>query len=183
MRGGKGLEQNGYIHMYMGAGKGKSTCALGRAFRCIGAGFRVMMDQCLKHWHTSELDSIKLLGDRFEIYRIESKKSFTYNLNEEQLNLLREEIKVELNKAKEFINSGKYDLIILDEVLGAIQGGFIDEAEIIEVMRNKPKSLELVLTGRNASQTLIDNADLVSKIDKVKHYYDDGILARVGIEY
>ncbi|EIA26140.1 Putative cob(I)alamin adenosyltransferase, partial [Candidatus Arthromitus sp. SFB-3] len=121
--------------------------------------------------------------DRFEIYRIESKKSFTYNLNEEQLNLLREEIKVELNKAKEFINSGKYDLIILDEVLGAIQGGFIDEAEIIEVMRNKPKSLELVLTGRNASQTLIDNADLVSKIDKVKHYYDDGILARVGIEY
>ncbi|AID45035.1 Cob(I)alamin adenosyltransferase [Candidatus Arthromitus sp. SFB-mouse-NL] len=177
------MEKNGYIHIYMGDGKGKTTCALGLAFRSIGAGFRVMMVQFLKNWHTSELDSIKLLGDRFEIYRIESKKSFTYNLNEEQLNLLREEIKVELNKAKEFINSGKYDLIILDEVLGAIQGGFIDEAEIIEIMRNKPKSLELVLTGRNASQTLIDNADLVSKIDKVKHYYDDGILARVGIEY
>ncbi|WP_044035565.1 cob(I)yrinic acid a,c-diamide adenosyltransferase [Candidatus Arthromitus sp. SFB-rat-Yit] len=177
------MENNGYIHVYMGDGKGKTTCALGLAFRSIGAGFKVMMVQFLKNWHTSELDSIKLLGDKFEIFRIESKKDFTYNLNEEELKLLREEIKIELNKAKEFINSGNYDLIILDEVLGAIQGGFIDEFEIIEIMKNKPKNLELILTGRNASKDIIDNADLVSRIDKVKHYYDNGILARVGIEY
>ncbi|EIA26109.1 hypothetical protein SFB3_046G0, partial [Candidatus Arthromitus sp. SFB-3] len=61
------MEKNGYIHIYMGDGKGKTTCALGLAFRSIGAGFRVMMVQFLKNWHTSELDSIKLLGDRFEI--------------------------------------------------------------------------------------------------------------------
>lgn len=74
-------------------------------------------------------------------------------------------------------------MIILDEILGAIQGGFIDENEVIEVMKNKPESLELVLTGRNASDEIINNADLVSKIENVKHYYDNGILARIGIEY
>lgn len=177
------MENKGYIHIYMGDGKGKTTCALGLAFRSIGAGFKVMMVQFLKNWHTSELDSINLLGDKFEIFRIESKKDFTYNLNEEELKLLKEEIKIELNKTKEFISSGDYDLIILDEVLGAIQGGFIDESEIIEIMKNKPMNLELILTGRNASEDIIDNADLVSRIDKVKHYYDNGILARVGIEY
>lgn len=177
------MENKGYIHIYMGDGKGKTTCALGLAFRSIGAGFKVMMVQFLKNWHTSELDSINLLGDKFEIFRIESKKDFTYNLNEEEIKLLKEEIKIELNKTKEFISSGDYDLIILDEVLGAIQGGFIDESEIIEIMKNKPMNLELILTGRNASEDIIDNADLVSRIDKVKHYYDNGILARVGIEY
>ena len=177
------MGNKGYIHIYMGDGKGKTTCALGLAFRSIGAGFKVMMVQFLKNWHTSELDSINLLGDKFEIFRIESKKDFTYNLHEEELKLLKEEIKIELNKTKEFISSGDYDLIILDEVLGAIQGGFIDESEIIEIMKNKPMNLELILTGRNASEDIIDNADLVSRIDKVKHYYDNGILARVGIEY
>lgn len=177
------MDKKGYVHIYMGEGKGKTTCALGLAFRSIGAGFKVMMVQFLKNWHTSELDSIKLLGDKFQIYRIESKKSFTYNLNEEQLKLLREEIKVEFSRAKEFINSDEYDLIILDEALGAIQGGFIDEDDIIDLIQNKPERLELVLTGRNASQRLIDNAQLVSRIDKVKHYYDEGILARAGIEY
>ncbi len=180
---GENMQKKGYIHIYMGEGKGKTTCSLGLAFRSIGAGFKVMMVQFLKNWHTAELESIKMMGDKFSIFRIESKKSFTYNLNEEQLKILRGEIKIEFDKAKEFIYSNEYDLIILDEVLGAIQGGFIDEKEVLEIMKNKPESLELVLTGRNASEEIISNADLVSRIDKVKHYYDKGILARVGIEY
>lgn len=180
---GKKMQKKGYIHVYMGEGKGKTTSALGLAFRSIGAGFNVMMVQFLKNWYTSELSSIDMMGDRFKIYRIESKKSFTYNLNEEELNVLREEIKIEFDKAKSFIYSNEYDLIILDEILGAIQGGFVDESEVIELMKNKPENLELVLTGRNASKDIIENADLVSRIDSVKHYYEKGVLARIGIEY
>ena len=173
----------GYIHVYMGDGKGKTTCSLGLALRSIGAGFKVMMVQFLKNWHTSELDTIKILNDKFHVYRIESKKGFTNQLNEEQLEILREEIKIEFDKSKEFIYSGEYDLIILDEVLGAIEYGFICEDEILDIMENKPKDLELILTGRIASDRIIHKADLVSKINKVKHYYDNGILARKGIEY
>lgn len=180
---GKKMQKKGYIHVYMGEGKGKTTSALGLAFRSIGAGFNVMMVQFLKNWHTSELNSIEMMGDKFKIYRIESKKGFTYNLDEEQLKTLKEEIKIEFDKAKKFIYSNEYDLIILDEILGAIQGGFIEESEVIELMKNKPENLELVLTGRNASKQIIEYADLVSKIDSVKHYYEKGILARVGIEY
>lgn len=180
---GKYLQKKGYIHVYTGDGKGKTTSALGLAFRSIGAGFKVMMVQFLKNWHTSELESMKMMGDNFHVYRIESKKGFTYNLNEEELKILKDEIKIEFEKAKNFINSEQYDLIILDEILGAVQGGFIDENEVIEIMKNKPESLELVLTGRNASDEIINNADLVSKIENVKHYYDNGILARIGIEY
>lgn len=177
------MKKKGYIHVYMGHGKGKTTCALGLAFRSIGAGFKVMMVQFLKNWDTSELNSIKMLGDNFQIYRIESRKSFTYNLNDEQLEILRGEIKIEFEQAKKFIYEGNFDLVILDEVLGAIQGNFIDEDLVLEIMKNKPENLELVLTGRNASEKIIQNADLVSKIEKVKHYYDDGVMARLGIEY
>ncbi len=177
------MGKKGYIHVYMGLGKGKTTCALGLAFRSIGAGFNVMMVQFLKNWDTSELNSIKMLSQKFNIYRIESRKSFTYNLSQEELEVLRKEIKVEFEQAKKFIYENKYDLIILDEVLGAIEGGFIDEEMVLDIMKNKPDSLELVLTGRNASDKIIENADLVSNIGKVKHYYDDGVIARLGIEY
>ena len=177
------MDRKGYIHVYMGHGKGKTTSSLGLAFRSVGAGHKVMMVQFLKNWDTSELNSIKMLGDNFQIYRIESRKSFTYNLNKEQLNILREEIKIEFEQAKKFIYHGNYDLVILDEVLGAIEGKFIDEEMVLEVMKNKPYNLELVLTGRNASDKIIECADLVSKIEKVKHYYDNGVIARLGIEY
>ncbi len=178
-------EQHGYIQIYTGNGKGKTTASLGLAMRALGRNWKVLVVMFTKGGDNyGELISFKNLSD-----------SISKNLTIEQAGLNRivyaankssddeKEIKRGWELAKKAIQDNEYQLIILDEINIAIDLKIIDINEVIDVLKNKPKSMEIVLTGRNAKQKIIDIAHLVSEIKPVKHYWDTGIMAREGIEY
>lgn len=175
--------KKGLVHVYTGNGKGKTTAALGQGFRSAGRGLKVYMIQFLKSNNTGELHSCKQLGDCFKIFRFESKRDFFWKLSEEE----KQELKNEVHQAFEFIKQAvcesKCDVLIMDEILGAINNNLIEAQQVCELIRSKPEHLELILTGRNAPECIIELADYVSQIEAVKHPMEQGIGAREGIEY
>src|SRR5574344_719428 len=179
------FDQHGYIQVYTGDGKGKTTASLGLAMRALGRNWKVLIIMFTKGGSNyGELVSFKNLSD-----------SIKNNLTIEQAGLNRviyshnktnedeEEIIKGWELAKNAIRNSEYQLIILDEINIAIDLKIIDVDEVIEVLQNKPKDMEIVLTGRNANRKIIEIAHLVSKIEPVKHYWNTGIIARKGIEY
>lgn len=175
--------KKGYIHIYCGDGKGKTTSSIGLGIRAAGAKLKVCMIQFLKSTDSNEINIIKELGERFEVFNYERSFGFFWTLNDEQKKELKNDIEKEFEMAKEIILNGKYDLIILDEVLGAIENKLIDEDELIKLLQKKAENIEVVITGRQASEKLIKIADYVSKVDAIKHPYEKGVNARKGIEF
>lgn len=175
--------EKGYVQIYTGNGKGKTTAALGLGLRAAGNKFKVYMIQFLKTSPTGELESIKNLEPYFKVFRFESPKNFFWNLNDEEKKLLKKEVNQAYDFIMDTIKTEACDVLILDEILGALTNKLIEEREIIDIIDKKPKSMELILTGRNASEGLIERADLVTEMKDVKHYMNEGIAARKGIEY
>ncbi len=171
--------KKGYIHIYTGDGKGKTTAALGLALRAAGHGFSVYIGQFMKGQFYGELSSlgkisnitIQQFGDPGCIRKEEVTPK---HIAQAQKGL------------KEFnavMKKGLFDILVMDEICVAIWFGLISEPQVIDVMASKPKNVELVLTGRKASKNLIHHADLVTEMKDIKHYYTSlGILARKGIE-
>lgn len=178
-----GKLEKGYTQIYTGNGKGKTTAAMGLGFRACGDGMVVHVVQFLKSFKTGELNSAKNLGENFKIYRFETPKGFTWQLSNEQKELLQEEIKKEYNFAMEELLNRKCDVLILDEIMGALNSGFIKEDEILKLMDIKPSNMELILTGRNVPEKVLEKADLVTEMKEIKHYYKQGVNARKGIEF
>lgn len=177
--------KHGYIQVYTGNGKGKTTASLGLAMRALGRCWKVLIIMFTKGGDDyGELNSFRNLSP-------EISKNLTivqagldrivYSSN--KTNDDAKEIKKGWELAKKAIKNDEYNLIILDEANIAIDLGFIDVDEVVDVLKNKPEEQEIVLTGRNANQKIIDIAHLVSEIQPVKHYWDTGIAARKGIEY
>lgn len=173
----------GLIHIYTGNGKGKTTSALGLGIRAYGAGLRVFMVQFLKGSDTGELKVIEQLGERFKVIRQKDIKGFIWNMNEEQKKELKISINELFNGAAREVMSGQWDMFILDEIMGAISNNLIPLEQVTSFLRNKPEGLEVVMTGRNAMQELIELSDYVSEINMVKHPFEKGIPARKGIEF
>lgn len=175
--------EKGLIQVYTGEGKGKTTAAIGQGIRAIGRGNRVYMVQFLKSSHTGELSTLKRLEPDFKVFRFEKPRDFVWNLNSEQM----EELKCEIKTAFEFVKASlinkECDMIILDEILGTIKSKLLSVDEVVELLKNKPYNVEVALTGRNAPQEILDAADYVSTIGCIKHPYQKGIAAREGIEY
>lgn len=174
-------EKLGLIHIYCGDGKGKTTASLGLAIRSAGAGFKVFILQFLKNWDTSELNSLELIPN-IEIIRGKEGNVFTFGMTEEQKAKSKE---IHLNnfaKAKEVAFNVECDILILDEVIGAYNRNLLDREDLLNFLDNKPENLEVILTGRNPADELIERADYVSEIQKIKHPFDKGIVARRGIE-
>ncbi len=173
--------ERGLIHIYCGDGKGKTTAALGLALRCAGRGNKVLFVQFLKSRPTGELASLKYVPN-IEIMRGKEIMKFTFQMTEDEKKQVLCEHEQLFNRVIEKCSNGKIDLLILDEVIGACNTGVFNMSRLIDFMKNKPYSMEIVLTGRDPKQELVDLADYVSEIKKVKHPYDKGIPARSGIE-
>ena len=169
----------GYVQVYTGNGKGKTTAALGLALRAAGAGLKVFIAQFCKGLDYSELEALKLLRDSIEIKQY-GKPSFIHGKPcEEDKKLAKEG----LTASKEAIESKKYDVIILDEANIAVHYNLISIDDLLEIIDKKPDNIELIITGRNAKKELIKKSDLVTRMSEIKHYYRKGIKARRGIEH
>lgn len=172
------MTEKGLVHIYTGNGKGKTTAAIGLACRAAGAGKRVLIAQFLKGRDTGELASLKILG--IKMLRTDVKKFVPYMTEEE-----RTECKAGQESCFRAICGllADYDLVVLDEILGAISMKMVGLEDVVNLIQDKPDSVELVLTGRGAPNELIALADYVSDIQCVKHPYEKGIQARRGIEF
>ena len=168
----------GYVQVYTGNGKGKTTAAIGLAVRAAGANLKVFIGQFVKGMHYSELESLKRFSDLITIKQFGRECFIFHDPTEEDIKCARDGLK----EAKEIINSGEYQVVILDEINIALYYNLFPIDEVIDIIKNKPENVELILTGRYAPQEIIDIADLVTEMREIKHYYVKGVVAREGIE-
>lgn len=172
----------GLIHIYCGDGKGKTTAATGLAIRGAGYGMKVTFVQFLKDGSSSEFNILNNI-DNINIIICKKKLGFSWNMNEEIKVIAKEEYTKLLEKGINEALERKADMIVFDEIMSAISCGFVLEENLIKFLKEKPEELEVILTGRNPSKDLVEIADYVSEIKKIKHPFDCGIASREGIEY
>ncbi len=173
---------HGLVIIYTGEGKGKTTASLGLALRAAGYKKKVLIVQFGKTWFTGELEGVKMLkpyvkliqgglgfvkifDDKYDIKEHQKMAAKTYDL------LKREVI------------SGKWDVVIADEIVGAIAGKLLSQGKVIELIKAKPRNLDLVLTGHHGKASLFRHADLVTEMLPIKHPYEKGFLAKPGVDY
>lgn len=178
-----GKLSKGYIQIYTGDGKGKTTAAVGLATRAAGNEYMVTMVQFLKGGATGELHSAKRLDPYFNIYRFEKPRGFFWTLNEEQKAELKEEIQEAYNFCLKQLEDKSCDILIMDEVMGALSNKLLTEEQILHLMDKKPEEIELVMTGRNVPERIVEKANLVTEMKDIKHYFNEGVPARKGIEF
>lgn len=167
----------GYFQIYTGNGKGKTTAALGLALRAICADKKVYFGQFIKGMDYSELKAVDLLPN-FKIEQF-GRDCFIFN---EPTQEDRDIAKDGLDKVKEILSKGEYDLVVLDEINIALYYKLFSIQEVLEALNARAYHVEVICTGRYAPQELIDLADLVTEMKEIKHYYTQGVQARVGIE-
>ena len=171
-------ETRGYIQVYTGNGKGKTTAAIGLAIRAAGAGLKVYIAQFVKMGDYSEIKGLKRYSDlitieQFGLGRFTDGKPLPENIAAAQKGV---------KQVKSVMASEEYKVIILEEANVAAKFGLIREQDLLGLIVNKPYDVELVITGRHASSRVIEIADLVTEMIPVKHYFEKGVPARVGIE-
>ena len=172
--------KQGFVQIYTGNGKGKSTAAIGQAVRAAGFGLKTYIVQFMKEYPYSELISMKNLSEWITVEQFGNDK-FVYKKELPGIEDLQK-AKEGLDTAKEKMLSGEFDLIILDEAIVAIYFNLIRVENLVDIIKNKPESVELILTGRYCPEELIELADLVTEMKEVKHYFQKGITSRRGIE-
>jgi cob(I)alamin adenosyltransferase len=168
----------GYVQVYTGNGKGKTTAALGLAMRAAGAGLRVFVAQFAKGMKYSELDALRRFSDLITLKQY-GRDCFIYQQpRDEDIFAARQG----LEEVRNVICSGSYSLVILDEANIATYYNLFSVEELLDLMDNRPDTVELVITGRYADPRVMEKADLVTEMCEVKHYYSKGVQARSGIE-
>jgi cob(I)alamin adenosyltransferase len=169
--------KRGFIQVYTGNGKGKTTAALGLALRAAGAGLKVFICQFLKGRPSSELKSLKKLSADITIRRCGG-KSFVIHPRKDDKLCARQAFR----KVSKILSEGIYDVVVLDEINCAVAINLIDINSLIKLLKEKPRHVEVVLTGRDAPKKLLAIADLVTEMKEIKHYFREGVKARTGIE-
>jgi len=171
--------ERGYLQVYTGNGKGKTTAAIGLGVRASGAGLKVIMVQFMKGRRYSELDALRNIPN-FEVHQ-HGRDEFVSKENPEQIDidLAREG----LSHAERAIMSSKYDLVILDELNVALDFGLVPISKVVEMLRTRPRHVEVVITGRYAPEEILEMADLVTEMKEMLHFYNSGVKARKGIEF
>ncbi len=177
------MSQKGLVIVYTGGGKGKTSAALGLVLRAVGYNHKVCMVQFVKgSWHYGELDSAKRLAPEFEL--VTAGKGFVGILDdksprEEHVKAANDTLAI----SKEKIMSGKFDVVILDEINYAVQLELLKIDDVIDLIKSKPSELDLVLTGNHAAEEVIEIADLVTEMKEIKHPFKSGIKAKKGIDF
>lgn len=169
--------EKGFIQLYTGNGKGKSSAAFGMALRAAMAGKKVYIAQFVKDMKYSETKIAEVL-DSITIHQVGKGCFFDREVNEKDQKAAREG----LQKCREALNSGAWDLVILDEVTIALYYKLFSTDDLLDILDDKAEHTEVILTGRYAPQELIDRADLVTDMVEVKHYYTQGVLSRPGFD-
>lgn len=168
----------GYVQIYTGDGKGKTTAALGVALRAAGAGYRVFIGQFIKEGEFSEIKALRRFDDLISIHQFGKGRFIKGAPSREDI----ESATIGLAKLKEAASSGEYQLVIVDEGNVAVSCQLVPLSELVELIDGRHPDTELIITGRGAQPEVIDKADLVTEMRPIKHYYDQGVSARVGIE-
>lgn len=172
--------KKGLTQVYFGNGKGKTTCAIGQVVRALGHGFNIAVFQFLKCDKSGERLYLENSGPNIKFF-CANMQGFLFNMDEEE----KQKAIFEQRNLMSLVNSEmkNNDIVVLDEILGAIETGVFSEDEIAEIIKSKPDSVELILTGRKLPESIEDLADLVTEIKEKKHYYNSGEKMRKGIEY
>lgn len=176
------MEKLGLIHIYTGDGKGKTTAAVGLAVRALGSGFNV----CYCSFHKrpekygyAEMESLKKLGATV----LNFAKGHPHLDKSIDENEIKKEVPEAIQTLKDVLTSEHYDLLILDEILISVRDHYLDESLLLDFIKTKPNNTELVLTGRSATENVMELADYITFCKKLKHPYDQKIRSRKGIEY
>ncbi len=172
----------GYLHLYTGDGKGKTTAAVGLAIRCAGIGEDVIFAQFLKTGESGELNLLRRVP-HVEVILPGKKFGFSWTMSPEDKKEAERTYYDYLAKILKRAQYGDYRMLILDEILDAIRLKLVDEVLFMQFLDEMPDEIEVVLTGRGPSQAMIDRAAYVTEMHKVKHPFDDGVKSRRGIEY
>jgi cob(I)alamin adenosyltransferase len=170
--------ERGYVQVYTGDGKGKTTAAIGLAVRAAGAGLRVFIAQFVKSARYSEIEALERLADRIVCRQYGRGCWLEGEPDHEDIRRAQEGLK----EVREIVKSGEYQLVVLDEADIATWFGLLSVEDLLELIDLKPERVELVFTGRRADPRLIERADLVTEMLEIKHYYQRGVAARKGIE-
>lgn len=177
-RRAEGRWEKGYVQIYTGNGKGKSTAAFGLALRAVGAGLPVFIAQFMKSGRYGETRTFERLSDLVTLRQYGSGRFVHGRPSEDDVLAAREGLK----EARAAIQSGKYKVVILDEAVIATFFDLFTVEDLLDLIETRPDGVELVITGRNADPRLLERADLVTEMREVKHYYTAGVQARDGIE-
>jgi len=169
---------NGYVQVYTGNGKGKTTAALGLTLRAVGAGLKVYIVQFAKGMDYSELAALRRLGDAVVVRQCGRDCFIRREPTDEDRKLARQGF----DEARQAVLSGDYDVVVLDEANIATYYGLVTVDELLALVDERPAGVELVFTGRKADERLVARADLVTEMVEIKHYYQQGVQARKGIE-
>lgn len=168
----------GYLQVYTGDGKGKTTAAMGLAIRAAGSGKKSYIGQFMKGQKYGESQFF----EKIEPIEIEQFGESRCIRKEEVSDEYKSKTKAGLLRCREKMLTGDYDLVILDEINVSIWFGLIDEKDVLDFIKDRPDNVELIFTGRYAPETVIEKADLVTEMRCIKHYFDKGVNAREGIE-
>ena len=168
----------GYVQVYTGNGKGKTTAALGLAIRAAGAGLKVFIAQFIKMGEYSEIKALKRFKDLITLEQFGSGRFIKGKPSVSDIEAAHKG----LEKIKAAFTSGQYHVVIMEEANVAAKLGLLSVEDILEIMVEKPNDVELVITGRDADSRIIEKADLVTEMKEVKHYFQKGVKARIGIE-
>ena len=168
----------GYLQVYTGNGKGKTTAALGLSLRAAGAGMKVYIAQFLKQGDYSEIKALERFSDAIVLEQFGLGQFVKGQPTQAEIDAARDG----LDKARQQLSSGDYDMVILEEANIAAAVGLFSVKDLMDVIQQRPDHVELVITGRSAAPEVMEKADLVTEMRAVKHYYDQGVQARIGIE-
>ena len=175
------MEKKGLIHVYTGEGKGKTSASLGIALRAIGWNRKVCIIQFIKGY--CNIGEAFFAKDNPNLTLIQIKESKSRNVTKKSVTEAKDSTIIAVEKAKEILSSKEYDIVILDEINGALFYGLINIDDVKELISNKPIETELILTGRYAHEDILEMADYATEMKCIKHPYEKGIFARESIDY
>jgi cob(I)alamin adenosyltransferase len=168
----------GYIQVYTGNGKGKTTAALGLSIRAAGAGLRIFIAQFLKKGDYSEIKALERFSDLITIEQYGLGRFIKGKPSSEDIKAGKKG----LERIKSIIEAGNHDIVIIEEGNVAVMCGLFSAQDLLDEIEKKPENMEIVITGRGAVAEIIEKADLVTEMKEIKHYYHKGVKARIGIE-